>query len=103
MNTPAEASNPFRKRPAKFNLLKLRALDAFEKHGWMNPPVWAALVGFYPARAAYSYLLRLYRFGLLQRKKDASGLILYSLSRRGRERLAWLRSSGGSAATNTGS
>ena len=103
MNTPPQAPNPFRKRSAKFNLLKLRALDAFEKRGWINPPVWAALVGFYPARAAYTYLLRLYRFGLLQRKKDESGLILYSLSSRGAERLAWLRSPRGNAATNTGS
>ena len=103
MNTPVEAPNPFRKRSAKFNLLKLRALDAFEKRGWINPTVWAALVGFYPARASYTYLLRLYRFGLLQRKKDASGLILYSLSSRGIERLAWLRSSRRNAPTNTGS
>jgi len=33
-------------------------------------------LGFYPVRAAYSYLLRLHRFGLLERK--------------GRQRVAWL-------------
>jgi hypothetical protein len=91
MITPVEVPNPFRKRSAKFNLLKLSALAAFEKHGWMNPPLWAVLVGFYPARAAYTYLLRLHRFGLLQRRNDDRGLILYAISRRGRERLEWLK------------
>lgn len=86
------APNPFRKRSAKFNLLKLRALEAFENRGRMNPPVFAVLVGFYPARAAYTYLLRLHRFGLLRRHRDESGLILYSISPRGKERLEWLRS-----------
>ena len=98
MNRPAAAPNPFSRRPANFNLLKIRALEAFENRGLINPPVWAALVGFYPARAAYSYLLRLYRFGLLQRQMDPRGLILYTLSKRGRERLAWLRDLSGARA-----
>ena len=98
MKTPIEAPNPFRKRPANFNLLKIRALDAFEKTGWLNPPVWAVLVGFYPARAAYTYLLRLHRFGLLRRQRSESGLIVYALSRRGRERLMLLRASHGAGA-----
>ena len=91
MNTPSAAPNPFRRRSSKPNGLKLRALDAFEKRGSMSPPVWAVHVGFYPVRASYTYLLRLHRFGLLRRQKDASGFIFYSLSRRGKERLAWLR------------
>ncbi len=91
MTTPVTIPNPFRKRSANFNLLKMRALDAFEKRGWMNPPVWAVFVGFYPARASYSYLLRLHRFGLLRRRKNTRGLILYALSARGTERLNWLR------------
>jgi hypothetical protein len=91
MITTITAPEPFRKRSAKFNLLKLRALEAFENRGWMNPPVWAALVGFYPMRAAYTYLLRLHRFGLLSRRADDSGLILYGISPRGKERLAWLK------------
>jgi len=92
MKNPITVSDPFRKRSAKFNLLKLRALDAFEKHGRMNPPVFAVLVGFYPARAAYTYLLRLHRFGLLRRHKNYGELIFYSISPRGKERLDWLRS-----------
>ena len=91
MITTITAPDPFRKRPAKFNLLKLRALEAFENRGMMNPPIWAVLVGFYPARAAYTYLLRLHRFGLLNRRQDDGGLILYGISRRGKERLEWLK------------
>jgi hypothetical protein len=91
MKTATAAPNPFHRRPANFNLLKFRALEAFEINGPMNPPVWAVHVGFYPARSAYTYLLRLYRFGLLQRRLDDGGLIVYSISRRGRERLEWLR------------
>jgi len=94
MTTPISAPNPFRKRSPKFNLLKKRALEAFEQRGWMNPILFAVLVGFYPARSSYSYLLRLHRFGLLRRKQDASGLLLYSLSKRGIQRLAWLRGRG---------
>ena len=46
-----------------------------------------------PVRAAYSYLLRLHRWGLLQRERDPRGLIIYSLTERGRDRLDWLRQS----------
>jgi hypothetical protein len=91
MKTATAAPNPFRRRPANFNLLKFRALEAFEINGAMKPPVWAVHVGFYPARSAYTYLLRLYRFGLLRRRRDDRGLISYSISRRGRERFEWLR------------
>jgi hypothetical protein len=95
MNPTLETPNPFRRRPAHSNSLKLRALEAFEKRGWMNPPIWAVIVGFYPARASYSYLLRLYRFRLLRRQRSENGLILYNLSPRGKERLTWLRGSNG--------
>ena len=72
------------------NSLKIRALQIFKSYGSLNPPAWAALARFYPVRASYSYLLRLHRFGLLNRSRDKSGLLLYSLSDRGRERLEWL-------------
>jgi len=91
MTIPNPAPNPFRKRSAKFNVLKLRALEAFENRGWIHPIVWAALVGFYPARAAYTYLLRLRRFRLLERSRDADGLLAYRISNRGKERLNFLR------------
>ncbi len=79
------------KRLSVFNSLKLRALSAFENRGWLDPPAWAAVVGFRPIRASYTYLLRLHRQRLLRRGRDARGLLLYRLSERGAERLVWLR------------
>jgi hypothetical protein len=75
----------------RFNSLKTRALSAFENRGWLSPAAWAALAGFHPVRAAYSYLKRLHNWQLLERAHDHRGLLLYRLSRRGAERLEWLR------------
>lgn len=78
-------------RSPRYNRLKKRALEIFERHGgWLSPPDWAVLVGFYPIRAAYSYLLRLHRFGLLERRCSAQAGVRYQLSPRGRFRLVWL-------------
>jgi len=74
----------------KANSLKKRTLGIFSVYGSLNPPAWAKLANFFPIRASYTYLLRLHRFGLLNRTRDHSGLLLYSLSDRGRERLNWL-------------
>jgi hypothetical protein len=83
---------PARHRSPRYNKLKKRALEIFEGHGgWLSPPEWAVLAGFYPTRAAYSYLLRLYRFGLLDRKFSGRGSTRYGLSERGRIRLGWLK------------
>ena len=76
----------------RYNELKRRSLGIFERNGPLNPSVWAVLARFYPIRASYSYLMRLHRFGLLRRSRDARGRLSYSLSVRGRQRLAWLRS-----------
>ena len=92
--------SPFAKRSVKYNSLKIRALEAFEDRGWINPVLWAVLVGFYPARSSYSYLLRLHRFGLLLRRRNARGLIFYALSKHGAKRLAWLRSARAPKSTN---
>jgi hypothetical protein len=75
----------------KYNLLKIRALTIFENRGWLSPPAWAVLASFYPVRASYSYLRRLHRWKLLERTLDRRGLLLYRLSRRGADRLEWLR------------
>ena len=75
----------------KYNLLKTRALGTFENRGWLSPPAWAALATFHPVRAAYSYLKRLHGWKLLDRTLDSEGYLLYRLSRRGAERLEWLR------------
>jgi hypothetical protein len=80
-----------RGRFAAYNARKRQTLELFERRGWLNPAAWAVLAGFYPIRASYSYLGRLYKWALLSRRLDARGLILYRLSERGRGRLAWLR------------
>lgn len=74
-----------------YNARKRQALEIFQNRGWLNPRAWAILAGAYPLRASYSYLGRLHRWGLLKRRRDARGLILYRLSRKGEHRLAWLR------------
>ncbi len=78
-----------------YNGLKRHALGIFARHGgWLNPPAWAVLASFYPIRASWTYLLRLHRFGLLHRQRDARGLVRYRLSDRGRRRLAYLAEGG---------
>jgi len=75
----------------QFNSLKRHALATFENRGWLSPPAWAVLAGYYPVRAAYTYLKRLHRWKLLDRTLDRRGLLLYRLSDRGAQRLQWLR------------
>src|SRR4051794_23601680 len=74
------------------NSLKRRALEIFERYGRLNPPAWAVLANMRPTRSSYSYLLRLHRFGLLNRERDTRGFLIYTISERGRERLNWLSS-----------
>ena len=80
-------------RRSAFNSLKRRTLQIFQNRGWLNPPAWAVLAGAFPLRCSYSYLLRLHRFGLLRRRRDSRGLVVYRLSAKGERRLAWLRGS----------
>jgi len=77
--------------PTRFNVLKHRTLAIFNRCGWLNPAAWAVLAGFHPARAAYSYLLHLHRSGLLLRRHNSRGLLLYGLSAQGSRRLLWLQ------------
>ncbi len=74
------------------NSRKRITLAVFERYGgWLSPAMVAGLTGFRPIRAAWSYLRRLNRWGLLYRRRGAGGLVLYRISAKGRERLAWLR------------
>jgi hypothetical protein len=77
-----------------YNQMKLRALATFEGRGWIAPPDWAVLAGYYPVRAAYTYIKRLWGWKLLERRLDRRGLLLYRISERGQARLAWLRQNG---------
>jgi hypothetical protein len=70
--------------------LKYRTLKILNSNGPLRPLAWAEIAEFYPARAAYSYLLRLHRSGLLKRSRDEEGLLLYSLTERGQKKLDWV-------------
>lgn len=72
------------------NSLEIRVLRALDGRGWLNTPLISALTGFRPVRAVYTYMDRLRRWGLVERRKPLGGPILWSISQRGRERLAWL-------------
>jgi DNA-binding IclR family transcriptional regulator len=73
------------------NTLKIRVLAALDGRGWLNAAMIAGLTGFRPKRAIYIYLARLQRWGLVRRRSSRRGLLLYSISDRGRTRLTWLR------------
>ena len=73
------------------NSLKIRVLGALERRGWVNAPMLSALASFHPVRAVYTYMNRLRRWGLVERRKPLGGMILYRISQRGRERLVWLQ------------
>src|SRR6266849_172352 len=45
-----------------YNRMKLRALTTLENRGWLSPPAWAVLAGYYPVRTAYTYLKRLWNW-----------------------------------------
>lgn len=77
-----------------YNQMKLQALTAFEGRGWLSPPEWAVLAGYYPVRAAYTYVKRLSNWKLVERQLDRQGFLLYRISERGQARLAWLRGNG---------
>jgi hypothetical protein len=76
----------------RYNKLKLRTLDvfAFAPGEWFRPKEVAERLDFVPRRAAWSYLKRLWRFGLLERS-SFSGALKYKISERGMARLRWLR------------
>ncbi len=78
-------------RHLEFNELKAKTLTIFATEGPLGPPEFAVFARFYPIRAAYTYLRRLHRWGLLLRSRDRRGRLLYTISARGLGRLTWLR------------
>ena len=69
---------------------KLQILEFLECKSWVAPSEFARLI-CPTARAAYVYLKKLHRYGLLLRS-SANGRVRYRISQRGLERLDFLRS-----------
>lgn len=78
----------------RYNALKLRVLSMFDAtHGeWLGPNEAAERLHFVPARSAWTYLKRLWSFGLLERRYRGRGTLEYRISELGITRLRWLRS-----------
>jgi Fe2+ or Zn2+ uptake regulation protein len=74
-------------------MTKIRVLAIFAATAQFMTPddVCKALRGYRPRSSVYSYLFRLHRQGLLERG-ERWGMIVYRISPRGVERLAFLRS-----------
>jgi len=71
-------------------LLILTVLEQASPTG-LRADILAWMAGVIPKRSVYWRLNRLWRFGLLRRRRNAQGFLVYRISERGRRRLAWLR------------
>ncbi len=78
----------------RYNKLKIRTLKvfAFAPGAWFTPGEVAGRLDFAPRRALWTYLKRLWKFGLLERHTSGTGTLKYKLSEAGAARLRWLRS-----------
>jgi hypothetical protein len=76
----------------RYNKLKLRVLSSFAAGEWVRPIDLARRINFFPSRSAWTYLKRLWSFGLLERRSLGKGTLQYRISEGGLERLRWLRS-----------
>jgi DNA-binding IclR family transcriptional regulator len=83
----------------RYNRLKQRTLSAFADAGgeWLKPKEIANRLNFLPRRSAWTYLKRLRRFGLLERRSFGKGTLHYRISKAGTARLQWLRSGKGAS------
>lgn len=77
----------------RYNKLKIRALEvfAFAPGAWLTPQEVAERLNFRPRRAVWSYLKRLWNFGLLERRSFGRAALKYKINQRGQSRLDWLR------------
>ena len=74
-----------------YNSTKKRALEVLEGVTWMDVPTLARRVGIRPVRRTYTYLTHLEELGLIARGWSGRGKLHFQITRRGRERLEWLR------------
>jgi len=78
----------------RYNKLKIRTLDVFSfaPGAWFTPGEVAKRLDFVPRRAVWTYLKRLWRFGLLERRSEGTGTLKYRISDAGSARFRWLLS-----------
>ena len=81
----------------RYNKLKLKTLSVFASYSdqWLSPGDAAEQLNFFPARSAWTYFKRLWKFGLLERRSGGKGTLEYKISDGGVARLRWLRSQRG--------
>ena len=75
----------------RYNKLKRRTLAVFANANWLSPGEVAKELGFFPPRSIWTYLKRLWGFGLLERRFMGRGTLEYRISIAGLARLSWLR------------
>ena len=73
----------------RYNKLKIRTLDVFScaPGAWFTPGEVAKRLDFVPRRAVWTYLKRLWKFGLLEGHASRKGTLKYKLSKGGSARL----------------
>jgi hypothetical protein len=61
----------------RYNELKLQVLAFFAstQGEWLGPLEAAEMLGFFPARSAWTYFKRLWSFGLLERRSGGRGTL----------------------------
>lgn len=69
----------------RYNELELQVLSFFAstQGEWLAPDEPAQRLDFIPARAAWTYLKRLWTFGLLERRSRGRGTLEYRISEAG--------------------
>ena len=77
----------------RYSKLKVRTLKvfAFAPGTWFTPREVGESLNFIPKRAVWTYLKRLWKFGLLERDTSETGTLKYKLSEGGAARFAGCR------------
>jgi hypothetical protein len=63
----------------RYNKLKRETLAVFAEANWMSPDEVAEDLNFLPQRSTWTYLKRLWRFGLLDRRSIGKGTLEYRI------------------------
>lgn len=74
-----------------YNVLKLAVLAYLAGRDWTRPASVSVACRIHPLSNCYSYLARLHHWAILDRQMRGRGTLRYRLSRRGRQRLAYLQ------------